>query len=839
MATFLDTLVPTSMHGLFGKQTDAHHAAARDAAFQTHSVAAAPAHGAFHGGSEAIHPHHFLDFPKKTVVSVATKSGARAIQVDNNVGFVLGEPICINPGGSTEEWHIVAGFGSILLRAPLKFAHRPGEIVVPIKDMPVPDDHEHDEGHTAVAKPQPKHRVAPKPQKHWHELPYWHMLENNWLQCRETMALELGRIIHEFTGAWSTEQRMIAETKRQEILDKLYKRTNGKLGRRYQQRTRTAQVKDVYQDDIFPAENIIWYSSLDGEPGPECTMPKPARWQRLCEYTEDRPYPTVDFAAGAIMPQGGRIYQGVVENFYLIAALQALSMKPQLIANVFCNFEFCRPDLGLYMLRFFKNGHWEHVDIDDAIPLKKDFSPMTCQGEFYPALSWPILIEKAYAKLHGSYEALGGGGHVEEVLADLTGGCATRYGTADVALDRLWMYLYEMQSMCVFGCNINEAECSKRAVPIERHWACAIWKVAKHDGEPYICVCTAAPFVTVMHMPACHVPSPDGYGPHEGFVWLRMVDFSQLFDTIYECRLVNSDLGPPQLTGIPFTPGWVPQMPWFEQMWKFAGDVHADTAPCFIIDVPAVPNEITMMISQGDHRHEHEQEAGDSYHFGRSVHAPLLLRFYQCSKEVTDVSGGEIYLVHLSAFGHTRDACTAVKVKAPGRYLAMVTIPSKYVCKGLTFRTYSLTPIKITTVTGHRSYISVTPAQPLNAMPYHLAGFMRVDRVQEALPQQFDEAEGRGKAYANPVQEGATTGISQYGGYQAPTLLEQACKTFGIDVGVEAERYKKMHMDAMGRTGGTPFHRTYNGMHVVGNFGGHNANATVLAKESSGDCVIS
>lgn len=35
-----------------------------------------------------------------------------------------------------------------------------------------------------------------------------------------------------------------------------------------------------------------------------------------------------------------------------------------------------------------------------------------------------------------------------------------------------------------------------------------------------------------------------------------------------------------------------------------------------------------------------------------------------CSKDVDDNGGGEIYMVHMSAWGHTRDASTSVKVGA-------------------------------------------------------------------------------------------------------------------------------------------------------------------------------
>eukprot|EP00435_Cladocopium_sp_Y103_P065802 s106_g27.t2 len=395
---------------------------------------------------------------------------------------------------------------------------------------------------------------------------------------------------------------------------------------------------------------------------------------------------------------------------------------------------------GVYILRFYKHGQWHQVVIDDAIPFDSAMNPLTARTEFWPSLPWPALVEKAYAKLHGSWEGLSGGGHVEEVMTDLTGGCSTRFGTADVAQDRLWQYMYFLQDMCLFGCNINDKECAKRRIPMEQHYASAIFRLAKHEGVPYVCVCMSAPLIAVARMPSCRVPMAEGYGVTEGFVWLRIDDFVQLFDTVYECRLVNS------ISFGNLSPGWIPGEAFFEEIYAFQGDVYTETSPSFLMEILDTPNELVLEVTQTDLRYG---DAHDTPELARAMQAPLLLRFFQCSKDVSDAGGGEVYMVHMSAWGHTRDASLSVKVMRPGKYLAMVSIPAKYTCHRMIFRCYSTRPLVMKPITQHRSWISVNPSMPLNAIPYSLCGFQRVDALSEKLPQMFDEAEGRGKPMAN------------------------------------------------------------------------------------------
>ena len=79
---------------------------------------------------------------------------------------------------------------------------------------------------------------------------------------------------------------------------------------------------------------------------------------------------------------------------------------------------------GIYTVKFFKNGKWVYVHVDDRVPC--NFS-----GDIYFSRSkdvnemWVVIIEKAYAKLHGCYEALAGG-MIDYALRDLTGLATTK-----------------------------------------------------------------------------------------------------------------------------------------------------------------------------------------------------------------------------------------------------------------------------------------------------------------------------------------------------------------------------------------------------------------------------
>jgi len=623
-------------------------------------------------------------------------------------------------------------------------------------------------------------------------LPHWYEARNNWRDCELRMLVGAKRISDEFTGKISKEERLIQETKLQKAADDLFWTSGGRLGHRYEPETAYVEVADIFRDWHFPGDTRSWNRGGDL---PSVDYDAPNNWQRLYEYTTGPPYPLVDPNAGNMNPRMGRVYQGKLEDYYIVQALMIIGMKGQLVRNVFANMQFSDPSLGFYILRFYKNAQWVDVEIDDALPMTSSNEPLCANSEFFPDYAWPSLIEKAYAKLHGSWESLGGGGHVEEVLTDLTGGCASRFRTGDVAGDRLWKYLHELQRFCVWGCSISVRECAKRMIPIEKHWASAIYSVTKDlKGIPYIGVFTAAPTATVRHFPLCDLPMEEGYGITDGFAWLRIDDFCAMFDTIYECRLVNSDLGPPPVSGILWTPGYVPDSPLFERVWAYKGYVGTEATPCFLTEVHHAPLEIILEASQADARYSLFNKEPENE---RHMQTPLLVRFYQCSNRVSEHTGGEIYLVHMSSWAHTRDATCVVKVMRPGKYMAMVSMPANYGTNRMIFRTYSSSrqlqfkPITQDTA-RHVRWIAVNPGMPLHAIPYSLAGWPRIDAVNERLPQMFDEEEGKGK----PL-----------------TGWKRQVQKLELRAGLVKDQDRAP------------------GLKVVGKFGGPNAQATVMAKE--------
>lgn len=77
-------------------------------------------------------------------------------------------------------------------------------------------------------------------------------------------------------------------------------------------------------------------------------------------------------------------------------------------------------ELGIFGIRFFHKGRWTFVVIDGMIPCNMNGKPIyACSKDLTQV--YVMLLEKAYAKLKGSYEAIDNG-FSRQAMVEFTGG---------------------------------------------------------------------------------------------------------------------------------------------------------------------------------------------------------------------------------------------------------------------------------------------------------------------------------------------------------------------------------------------------------------------------------
>mmetsp|Transcript_33133 Transcript_33133/g.44606 ORF Transcript_33133/g.44606 Transcript_33133/m.44606 type:complete len:148 (+) Transcript_33133:110-553(+) len=117
--------------------------------------------------------------------------------------------------------------------------------------------------------------------------------------------------------------------------------------------------------------------------------------------------------------QPSDIKQGNLGDSWFMCALSCISEFPHLVTRLFLTPK--ANELGLYRVKLCKNGEWTVVTLDDYFPCYPNEGPIFSRSTGNEL--WVLLLEKAYAKLHGNYNRLKGG-FASEALFDLTG-CPT------------------------------------------------------------------------------------------------------------------------------------------------------------------------------------------------------------------------------------------------------------------------------------------------------------------------------------------------------------------------------------------------------------------------------
>ena len=187
-----------------------------------------------------------------------------------------------------------------------------------------------------------------------------------------------------------------------------------------------------WTDDIFPPNNSsILNNSQKFNDLFECEENNidisEIEWKRISEI-----YPEPKLFSGEI--NNKHITNGKITSSYFLSSIAALCDYPGLIKNIFINKEY-NPD-GYYTLILFIDGEFQSIYLDDYFPCLKgtNIPYFTKVNDFS---IWPLLLEKAWAKLNNNYQnALSG--WPNDIFRTFTGFSCEELNHNEENPERIW-----------------------------------------------------------------------------------------------------------------------------------------------------------------------------------------------------------------------------------------------------------------------------------------------------------------------------------------------------------------------------------------------------------------
>ncbi|XP_043690975.1 calpain-type cysteine protease DEK1-like [Telopea speciosissima] len=313
----------------------------------------------------------------------------------------------------------------------------------------------------------------------------------------------------------------------------------------------SARGEAHFTDQEFPPTDQSLFVDLENPPS---KLQVVSKWMRPTELVKENhmdSHPCL--FSGVANPSD--VCQGRLGDCWFLSAVAVLTEVSR-ISEVIITPEF--NEEGIYTVRFCIQGEWVPVVVDDWIPCESPGKPAFATSRKGNEL-WVSILEKAYAKLHGSYEALEGG-LVQDALVDLTGGAGeeidlrSAQAQIDLASGRLWSQLLRFkQEGFLLGAGspsgsdvhisssgivqghaysllqVREVD-GYKLVQIQNPWANEVeWSGPWSDSSPE--------WTDRMKYKLKHVPQSK-----DGIFWMSWQDFQIHFRSIYVCRIYPQEM---------------------------------------------------------------------------------------------------------------------------------------------------------------------------------------------------------------------------------------------------------------------------------------------------------